>query len=107
MELNSLLDLTDLLLSRFSLYRQVRELHVQAARELEVDGECYQQIDHLLNQLQQLLVGISIMQVAFLFGPQTSPLKIGLIIYTFWLLSADMNGLSDKSPAELRSTLLL
>lgn len=60
--------------------RQVRDLHNQAARDLGVEGECFEQIDHLLNQLQQLLVGISIMQVVSATKYSISKLSCSLYV---------------------------
>ena len=42
--------------------RAIRDLHKEAANELEVNRECGAEVEKLLNELQQLLVGISIMQ---------------------------------------------
>lgn len=46
-----------------SVCRAIRHLHKEAASKLEVDRECGDEVEKLLNELQQLLVGISIMQV--------------------------------------------
>lgn len=43
--------------------RAIQDLHHQTAEELGVDAETRGEVDALLTQLQQLLVGISIMQV--------------------------------------------
>ncbi|KAK9858857.1 hypothetical protein WJX84_007034 [Apatococcus fuscideae] len=42
--------------------RDIKELHRKAAGELRVDGKAHAEMESLLNELQQLLVGISIMQ---------------------------------------------
>ena len=47
--------------------RDIKELHRRAAGELRVDGKAHTEMESLLNELQQLLVGISIMQVSKLF----------------------------------------
>lgn len=47
--------------------RDIKELHRRAAGELRVDGKAHAEMETLLNELQQLLVGISIMQVSKLF----------------------------------------
>ena len=43
--------------------RAIRHLHGEAANQLELDRDCGEEVEKLLNELQQLLVGISIMQV--------------------------------------------
>jgi hypothetical protein len=43
--------------------RAIRQLHRETSKALEVDRECLGEVERLLNELQQLLVGISIMQV--------------------------------------------
>lgn len=42
--------------------RDIRELHWQAAEDLRVDEEAKAEMEQLLSELQQLLVGVSIMQ---------------------------------------------
>ncbi|KAK9865888.1 hypothetical protein WJX84_003087 [Apatococcus fuscideae] len=42
--------------------RDIKELHRTAANDLRVDGKAHGEMESLLNELQQLLVGISIMQ---------------------------------------------
>lgn len=44
--------------------RAIKELHRQAADQLNVDDNCKEEMERLLNELQQLLVGISIMQAS-------------------------------------------
>lgn len=44
------------------VYRDIRELHRQAAEDLHVDEEAKAEMEQLLSELQQLLVGVSIMQ---------------------------------------------
>lgn len=44
------------------LCRDIRELHRQAAKELGIDEAAKAEIERLLSELQQLLVGVSIMQ---------------------------------------------
>lgn len=44
------------------VYRDIRELHRQAAQDLQVDEEAKAEMEQLLSELQQLLVGVSIMQ---------------------------------------------
>ena len=43
-------------------YRDIRELHRQAAQDLSVNEEAKDEMEELLSELQQLLVGVSIMQ---------------------------------------------
>lgn len=43
--------------------RAIKEMHRQAAESLRIDSSSREEIEELLTQLQQLLVGISIMQV--------------------------------------------
>lgn len=43
--------------------RAIQELHLGTAAQLEVDVGAVEEVEALLTQLQQLLVGISIMQV--------------------------------------------
>ena len=43
--------------------RAVKELHRETAAQLGVDATTCEEVEGLLTQLQQLLVGISIMQV--------------------------------------------
>ena len=43
--------------------RAIQELHRQAAKELQIDAATQAEMERLLAELQQLLVGISIMQV--------------------------------------------
>lgn len=43
--------------------RAVKELHHQTADEIGVDASTRAELDRLLKNLEQLLVGISIMQV--------------------------------------------
>lgn len=45
------------------LHSAIKELHRETARELGVDRETCEEVETLLTQLTQLLVGISIMQV--------------------------------------------
>ena len=42
--------------------RAIKELHREAADKLRIDADCKDEMERLLNELQQLLVGISIMQ---------------------------------------------
>ena len=42
--------------------RDIKELHRQAAEDLRVDDETKAEMERLLSELQQLLVGVSIMQ---------------------------------------------
>jgi len=42
--------------------RDIKELHRQAAEELRVNAEAKAEMEQLLSELQQLLVGVSIMQ---------------------------------------------
>jgi aspartokinase len=42
--------------------RAIQELHFETAEKLNVGGAARQEVESLLTQLQQLLVGISIMQ---------------------------------------------
>ena len=42
--------------------RAVQFLHQRTCQELRVDGQCRREMDQLLSELQQLLVGIAIMQ---------------------------------------------
>ena len=42
--------------------RDIKELHRQAAEDLRVDEEAKAEMEQLLSELQQLLVGVSIMQ---------------------------------------------
>ena len=44
-------------------FRAVKELHRETAAKLGVDAATCEEVEGLLTQLQQLLVGISIMQV--------------------------------------------
>lgn len=44
--------------------REIKELHREAANDLRVDGKAHAEMENLLNELEQLLVGIAIMQVA-------------------------------------------
>ena len=44
------------------LCRDIKELHRQAAQDLRVDEETKAEMEQLLSELQQLLVGVSIMQ---------------------------------------------
>ena len=41
----------------------MKELHRETAAQLGVEGSACEEVEGLLTQLQQLLVGISIMQV--------------------------------------------
>ncbi len=43
--------------------RDIKELHRHAANELRVDSKAHAEMENLLNELEQLLVGIAIMQV--------------------------------------------
>ena len=68
------------MLSYYELYdagcRAIRQLHREACKELQVNQECVDDMERLLNELQQLLVGISIMQVPpaiHLTAPAPSP----------------------------------
>lgn len=54
--------------------RDIKELHRQAAEELGLAEEAVEEVERLLSELQQLLVGISIMQVIGpppLYSPST------------------------------------
>lgn len=42
--------------------RDIKQLHRQAAQDLRVDEEAKAEMEQLLSELQQLLVGVSIMQ---------------------------------------------
>ena len=42
--------------------RDIKELHRQAAEDLRVNEEAKAEMEQLLSELQQLLVGVSIMQ---------------------------------------------
>ena len=44
------------------LCRDIKELHRQAAEDLRIDEEAKAEMEQLLSELQQLLVGVSIMQ---------------------------------------------
>ena len=48
--------------------RAIKDLHHETAEKLGVDVATREEVDTLLTQLQQLLVGISIMQVAGWLG---------------------------------------
>lgn len=48
--------------SRLPPLRSLRELHLATARDLGVDAACQEEVAELLTQLEQLLVGVSIMQ---------------------------------------------
>lgn len=45
------------------LCRAIQDLHRETAQKLRVDNGCIEEVEALLKQLEQLLVGISIMQV--------------------------------------------
>ncbi len=44
-------------------HRAIRDLHLATCEELQLEPECTREIEKLLSELQQLLIGISIMQV--------------------------------------------
>ena len=43
--------------------RNIRDLHMATIEALQVEASCRKEIERLLSELQQLLIGISIMQV--------------------------------------------
>lgn len=48
--------------------RAIQDLHRETAQKLRVDNGCIEEVEALLKQLEQLLVGISIMQVRVGWG---------------------------------------
>lgn len=65
----------------YEMSRDIKELHRQAAEELGLAEEAVEEVERLLSELQQLLVGISIMQVRRSGCPQpmSLPKQNGLI----------------------------
>ena len=53
--------------------RAIKELHRDAAADLGVDDDAKDEMEILLSELQQLLVGISIMQVEGLYDHDPVP----------------------------------
>lgn len=56
-------DLTAFPLNQPSVHRNIRKLHLDTCDELGVEAAVRTEVDRMVNELQQLLIGISIMQV--------------------------------------------